>query len=111
MVNIDEIIDLTNLFWTKSRQTSVTTVSYLKSYSYRNGKKIYYKLSYFDDINGIFCYEYFNEIIADRLLSFLGFSHLEYNLVKGKISINNKEYITYLNYTYILRNKMRLKLH
>ena len=68
MVNIDEIIDLTNLSWTKSRQSSGTAGSYLKSYSYRNGKKIYYKLSYFDDVNGIFGYESFNEIIADRLL-------------------------------------------
>ena len=110
MVNIDEIIDLTNLSWTKSRQSSGTAGSYLKSYSYRNGKKIYYKLSYFDDVNGIFGYESFNEIIADRLLSHLGFPHLEYNLIKGKIIINNKEYITYLNYVYDFKKPNETKM-
>ena len=110
MVNIDEIIDLTNLSWTKSRQSFSTAGSYLKSYSYVNGKKVYYKLSYFDDINGIFGYESFNEIIADRLLSHLGFSHLEYNLVKGKIVINNKEYVTYLNYTYDFKRPNETKM-
>ena len=100
MVNVKEIIDFTNLSWTKSRQSSGTAGSYLKSYSYFNGKKIYYKLPYFDDINGIFGYEAFNEIIADRLLTALNIPHLEYHLVFGKILINNKEYKTYLNYTY-----------
>lgn len=110
MVNIDKIMDLTYLSWTKSRQSSVTAGSYLKSYSYNNGKKVYYKLPYFDDINGIFGFEAFNEIIADRLLSFLGFSHLEYNLVLGKILVNSKEYITYLNYTYDFKQPNETKM-
>lgn len=110
MVNVKEIIDFTNLSWTKSRQSSGTAGSYLKSYSYFNGKKVYYKLPYFDDINGIFGYEAFNEIIADRLLTILKFSHLEYHLALGKILINNKEYITYLNYTYDFKRTNETKM-
>ncbi len=40
-----EIVDLKKLSWTKTRQSSGTAGSYLKSYSYSNGKKVYYKLS------------------------------------------------------------------
>lgn len=110
MVNVKDVVDLTALSWTKSRQSSGTAGSYLKSYSYSNGKKVYYKMPYFDDINGIFGYEAFNEIIADRLLNELGFDHLEYNLVLAKVLINNKEYITYLNYTYDFKQLNETKM-
>lgn len=100
MIKIDKLIDLRYLSWSKTRQSSGTAGSYLKSYSYDNGKKVYYKLSYFDDIENKFGYEAFNEIIAGKLLTLLGYKHLEYNLLFAKILIKNKEYDTYLNSSY-----------
>ena len=88
--------DLTYLNWSKIRSSSGTAGSYLKSYSYSNGKKIYYKLSFFDDERGIFGYESINEIIAKKLLEKLDYSHLNYELIYAKVNISNKEYITYL---------------
>ena len=88
--------DLTNLSWTKLRESSGTTGSYLKSYSYSNGKKVYYKLSFFDDINGVFGYESINEIIASRLMYYLDVPHLDYDLIHALIKIDNKSYDTYL---------------
>ena len=60
---IKEKRDLKHLSWSKTRESSGTAGSYLKSFSYSNGKKVYYKLSYFDDINGVFGYEAINECI------------------------------------------------
>ncbi len=97
MIKIDKLIDLRYLTWSKTRQSSGTAGSYLKSYSFENGKKVYYKLSYFDDVDNKFGYEAFNEIIAGKLLTLLGYKHLEYNLLFAKILIRNKEYDTYLN--------------
>ena len=87
-----EIVDLKKLSWTKTKQSSGTAGSYLKSYSYSNGKKVYYKLSFFDDINGIFGYESVNEIISLRIMELLGYNHLKYDLIHGLILIDNKEY-------------------
>jgi hypothetical protein len=90
-------IDLRYLNWSKSRDSSGTAGSYLKSYSYSNGKKVYYKLPFFDDVNGLFGYEAINEIIASRVLDELGYNHLKYELLNGIIIISGKEYNTYLN--------------
>ena len=94
------IKDLKYLSWTKTRESSGIAGSYLKSYSYSNGKKVYYKLSYFDDINGVFGYEAINEIIACRIMEQLNINHLDYHLAKAEVMINGKEYETYLNYSY-----------
>lgn len=110
MIKINNLIDLRYLNWSKTRQSSGTAGSYLKSYSYEQGKKVYYKLSYFDEIEGLFGYEAFNEIIANRLLSILGFEHLEYNLVHAKIDINNKIYNTYLNSSFDFKKDGETKL-
>ncbi len=92
--------DLTKLSWTKTRESSGTAGSYLKSFSYQNGKKVYYKLSYFDPQNDLFGYESINEIIANRLMEQLGYNCLKYYIVNGKIIVNSKEYITPLVYSY-----------
>ncbi len=107
---IKNIQDLTNLNWTKTRQSSGTAGSYLKSYSFENGKKIYYKLSFFDDSFGIFGYESFNEIIASNILSQLNYNHLEYNLLYGKIKIKENFYKTYLNYSYDFKKENETKI-
>ena len=96
MNKIDTINDLTFLEWSKTRESSGTAGSYLKSYSYSHGKKVYYKLSFFDDENGCFGYESFNEIISMNILKELGYNSLEYSLIKAKIKIKGEDYITYL---------------
>lgn len=107
---IKDLMDLTNLNWSKTRQSSGTAGSYLKSYSFLNGKKVYYKLSFFDDVIEKFGYESFNEIIAANILKQLNYNHLEYHLINGKININNKIYQTYLNYSLDYKKKGESKI-
>ena len=95
-----EFKDLTKLSWTKTRESSGTAGSYLKSFSYQHGKKVYYKVSYFDPQNDLFGYESINEIIANRLMEQLGYNCLKYFIVNGKIVVNSKEFITPLVYSY-----------
>lgn len=93
---IKDVQDLTELTWTKYRRSSGTAGSFLKSYSVRNGKKVYYKLSNYDAYRGITGHECINEIIADRLLRILGIDHLHYQLIHAAIRIDGKEYTTWL---------------
>ena len=97
---IKEKRDLKHLSWSKTRESSGTAGSYLKSFSYSNGKKVYYKLSYFDDINGAFGYEAINEMIACKIMEYLNIEHLDYYLVNADVVIDGKEYNTFLNYSY-----------
>ena len=93
---INELQDLTYLSWTKTRGSSGTAGSFLKSYEdTMNGKK-YYKLSNYDPYYGITGHECVNEIIVDRLLTILGIAHLSYELIHAKIIVDDKEYITWL---------------
>lgn len=105
-----DIKDLRFLSWTKTRESSGTAGSYLKSFSYSNGKKIYYKLSYFDDVLGVFGYEAINEIISKMILDDLGYNHLDYNLIHALITIDNKEYKTYLNSSFDFKDKNESKI-
>ncbi len=89
--------DLTYLSWSKIRHSSGTAGSFLKADSQLGGKKIYYKLSNFDNEKGIVGHECVNELIADRLLSILGVEHLRYQLIHADIVVNEKPYTVYLN--------------
>ena len=109
MLIIKKLKDLRYLSWDKARESSGTAGSYLKSFSYSNGKKVYYKLSFFDDVKEIFGYESFNEIIASRIMELLSINHLDYNLLYGDIIINEKEYKTYLNYSYDFKKNNETK--
>ena len=70
---IGEKQDMTYLSWSKIRNSSGTAGSFLKAYSVLGRKKIYYKLSNFDKVNGVIGHECVNEIIVDRMLDILGF--------------------------------------
>ena len=107
---IKKSTDLTNLKWSKTRHSSGTAGSYLKSYSFLNGIKVYYKLSFFDDVLEKFGYESFNEIIASNILYQLNYNHLDYNLINGEIIINNKKYQTFLNYSYDFKKNGETKI-
>lgn len=93
---IHEKQDLRYLEWSKIRNSSGTAGSFLKSSEEIGGKKIYYKLSDYDPIQGIVGHECVNEIIVDRLLTILGIEHLEYDLIHADIHINGKDIETYL---------------
>lgn len=93
---ITEKQDLKHLNWSKIRNSSGTAGSFLKAYSELGGKKIYYKLSNYDNIRGVVGHESANELIVDRLLNILGIEHLHYQLINADIVINEKVINTYL---------------
>lgn len=102
---IREKQDFTYLSWSKIRHSSGTAGSFLKAQSELDGKKLYYKLSNFDTVNGITGHESVNEIIADRLLDIIGFDHLEYTLIHADIKISGKIYNTYVCMSENFRNR------
>ena len=88
--------DMTHLSWSKIRHSSGTAGSFLKTYSMLGGKKTYYKLSNFDQMNGIVGHECVNEIIVDRLLDILGIDHLHYQLIHADVVIGGKQHEVFL---------------
>ncbi|MBP3567740.1 MAG: hypothetical protein J6K04_01105 [Lachnospiraceae bacterium] len=88
--------DLTYLSWSVYRNSSGTAGSFLKSYSELGGKKIYYKLSNFDKVQGVIGHECVNELIVDRLLTILGIPHLYYQLIHADIMLEGKVQDVYL---------------
>ena len=88
--------DLTYLKWSHARSSSGTAGTFLKSESLLGGKKIYYKLSNFDPVNGVVGYECINEIIVDRLLTILGVEHLNYQLIHADIEVEGRVHETWL---------------
>ena len=102
---IHELQDMTYLNWSQIRNSSGTAGSFLKAYSEIGGKKMYYKLSNYDSINGITGQECVNEIIADRVLDILGIDHLSYTLVNAQIIIDSKPVTSYICMSENFRNK------
>ncbi len=88
--------DLRYLSWTKIKNSCGIAGSFLKAYSDLGGKKVYYKLSNYDSVNGITGHECINEIIVDRLLTILGIEHLSYQLIYADILIDDIPYTTWL---------------
>ncbi len=105
-----EIQDLRHLQWSKIRNSSGSAGSFLKSYDDTGDRKIYYKLSDFDTLNGIVGHECVNEIVVQRLLSHLDIKHLEYRLIHALVKIDDKEYETYLCESYDFKKKSEKKL-
>ena len=93
---IHEKQDLTHLSWSLIRSSSGTAGSFLKATSEFGDRKIYYKLSNFDSVNGIVGHECANEIIADKLLTVLGVDHLHYQLIHADINVQGQTLETYL---------------
>ena len=93
---IREIQDLRYLNWSKTRKSSGTAGSFLKSYEESGEKKIYYKLSDYDFVKGIVGHECINEIIVQRLLNILEIEHLNYTLIHAAVCVDGKDYETYL---------------
>ncbi len=93
---IREVRDLRYLKWSRTRSSSGTAGTFLKSYEIKNGRKTYYKLSDYDLLKGIVGHECVNEIIAGRLMDAFGIDHLEYRLIHADIEIDGKTYRTWL---------------
>jgi len=91
-----ELQDLTYLNWNRIRRSSGTAGSFLKAWETVDGKKRYYKLSNYNVVEGIIGHECINEIVVDRLLTFMGIEHLEYQLVHAEVMIENEKYETYV---------------
>jgi hypothetical protein len=91
-----ELQDLQYLKWSKTRNSSGTAGSFLKSYDDSGKIKKYYKLSDYDIINGIVGHECVNEIIVGRLMDVFGIEHLQYRLIHAGILINDNKIETYL---------------
>lgn len=88
--------DLTFLEWSKVRYSSGTAGSFLKATMFEGEKKLYCKLSDYDDIKGVVGHECINEIIVDRLLDILGVEHLRYRLIHADVAVSGKVIDTYL---------------
>lgn len=93
---IKEKQDLTYLSWSVYRNSSGTAGSFLKSYSELGGKKVYYKLSNFDKLQGVIGHECTNELMVDRLLTILGIPHLSYQLIHADIMLEGEIHDVYL---------------
>lgn len=93
---IYELQDLQYLKWSKTRNSSGTAGSFLKSYDDSGKIKKYYKLSDYDIVNGIVGHECVNEIIVGRLMDVFGIEHLQYRLIHASIFINDNKIETYL---------------
>lgn len=93
---ITEVQDLTQLNWGLTRYSPCTAGTFLKSYSSENGHKTYYKLSDFDSGKGVVGHECINELIVDRLLTFLRIPHLKYSLIHADIRTGGKIFRTWV---------------
>lgn len=93
---VPELQDMRYLKWTRVRRSSGTAGSYLKAYGENDGRRIYYKISNFDTVNGITGHECVNELIVDRLLTVLGIVHIHYQLIHARIEIEGKEYTSWI---------------
>ena len=107
---IHELQNMTYLNWSQIRNSSGTAGSFLKAYSEIGGRKMYYKISNYDSINGVTGHECVNEIIADRILDVLGIDHLSYTLVNAEILVDGKPLKTYICMSENFRNKNESKI-
>lgn len=91
-----ELKDMRHLEWARVKHSSGTAGSFLKAEETIDGIKWYYKLSSFDAVKGTFGHECVNEIVVDRLLSYLDIPHLSYDLLHALVMVDGVEMETYL---------------
>ncbi len=93
---IQEKQDFRWLSWSRIHNSPGTQGTFMKSVSDLDIKKIYYKLSDYDSVKGVVGHESINEIIADRLLTLIGFEHLNYQLIHADIIIDDAPVTTWI---------------
>lgn len=102
---IHEVQDMTHLSWSLIRNSSGTAGSFLKSQEITPEGKLYYKLSRYDQFDGVIGHESINEIIVDRLLTLLDIPHLHYHLIHADILVDNKPIRTWVCASYNFRQR------
>ena len=107
---INDLQDMRYLQWTRTRKSSGTAGSFLKSYDDTGERKLYYKLSDYDSLKGITGHECVNEIVAQRLLTLMNIPHLEYRLIHALVDIEDHTYDTYLCESYDFKNRDEAKI-
>ena len=89
--------DMRHMTWKKGRESSGTTGTLLKSsFTDKEGTKHYYKLSDYSVTEGIIGHECVNELVCSRLLTILGVDYLSYRLLHALISVDGKEFDTWI---------------
>ena len=89
--------DLTYLDWSESVTSSATGGSYLKARAGDGAEATYYKLSCYDEVNGVYGHECVNEIIAARLMDMLFVEHVPYRLIHARVLVDGREHETWLS--------------
>ena len=102
--------DLTHLDWSESATSSATGGSYLKARSGDGTEATYYKLSCYDELNGVYGHECVNETIAARLMDVLCVEHVPYRLVHARVRIDGHEYETWLSESASFRKRGESKV-
>lgn len=92
----ESLQDLRHMRWNESPHTSGTSGMLLKASEGQGTGRMYYKLSCYDSYRGIFGHECVNEVIAARLMELLGVSHVRYQLIHALVTIDGREYETWL---------------
>ena len=93
---VREIQDMRNIEWSSVRNSSGTNGCFLKANMGEDSQKIYYKLSNYDSVRGIFGHESVNELIVSRLLDVLEIPHVQYRLIHARVLVEDQEYTTWL---------------
>ena len=88
--------DLTYLDWSESAVSSATGGSFLKARSGEGADATYYKLSCYDEVNGVYGHECVNELFASRLMNVLCVQHVPYRLIHAVVLVNGKQHETWL---------------
>lgn len=87
------LVDKTYLSWRENLSGQSTGGSFYKATEIVNDVQKFYKLSQCIGTE-IVGHESFNEVIVSRLLDILDIPHTQYELINGRIQLNNHEYIT-----------------
>lgn len=97
--------DLRHLDWSESITSSATGGSYLKARSDDGPGTTYYKLSCYDEANGVYGHECVNETIAARLMDALFIEHVPYRLVHALVRIDGRDHETWLSESLSFRKR------
>lgn len=100
---VKSLQDLRELDWSENVCTSGTGGSLLKARSGNSIDALFFKLSCYDECNGIYGHECVNEIVAARLAQILCIPHLDYRLIHALVLVDGAEYETWLNSSRMFR--------
>ena len=102
--------DLTSLDWAESSVSSATGGSYLKARLGEGSSATYYKLSCYDEVNGVYGHECVNEVLVARLMDMLCISHVPYQLVHARVRIGGEDHETWITASPSFRKKGESKV-